>query len=102
VLKTFRAHLALHDAIRFADVLPPVLRAIFVSGWDPEQPPRPFGTREELTREAQSLRRDHNFSPDTCIGDVARALSRHVDRSAFAAALERLPADARAFWDPGA
>lgn len=34
VLQTFRRRLEISEAIRFAGVLPPVLRAIFVADWD--------------------------------------------------------------------
>lgn len=98
VLLTFRRRLSLADAIRFAGVLPPVVRAIFVADWDPEAPIAPFGDRADWTREAQALRRHHNFAPDSCIADMARALRRHVDAAAFAAVLDRLPAEARDFW----
>ena len=99
VLKTFRARLSIEEAIAFADVLPPVLRAIFVSEWDVTQPRAPFETRDALVKEVQSLRRHHNFAPDTCISDVARALRKHVGSEALNMALSRCPEDARAYWD---
>lgn len=34
VLQTFRRRLTLQDAIRFAGILPPVLRSLFVADWD--------------------------------------------------------------------
>lgn len=98
VLRTFRARLSPADAIRFAQVLPPVLRAIFVSDWDLALEPLPFGDRASLTREAQGLRQHHNFAPDTCIGDVAAALRRATDPAAFTAVLDTLPPGAAAFW----
>lgn len=98
VLLTFRRRLSLADAVRFAGVLPPVVRAIFVADWDPEAPLAPFGDRGIWTREAQALRRHHNFAPDTCIVDMARALRRHVDEAAFDGVLAGLPAGARDFW----
>ncbi len=98
VLLTFRRRLSLADALRFAGVLPPVLRAIFVADWDPDAPPAPFGDRADWTREAQALRRHHNFAPESCIADTARALRRHVDAAAFDAVLDRLPVEARDFW----
>lgn len=99
VFLVFRRRLSLPDAIRFACVLPPGLRALFVGEWDPGPAPLPFASRELLTREAQALRPLHNFAPDTCIQDVAAALRRHVDASAFDAALAALPLEARRFWD---
>lgn len=98
VLLAFRRRLSLAEAIRFAAVLPPVLRAIFVADWDPEEPRQPFTDRATLTREVQSLRRDHNFAPDTAIRDVALALRRQVDAAAFERVLATLPAEAASFW----
>jgi uncharacterized protein (DUF2267 family) len=98
VLQVFRRRLAVRDAARFANVLPPVVRAIFVSDWDTDEPIRPFEAREAMTREAQSLRRDHNFAPDTAIRDVAFALRRAVDEAALDRALATLPAGAAEFW----
>lgn len=46
VLQAFRRRLSVADAIRFAGALPPVLRAIFVAEWNPEEPQAPFGDRE--------------------------------------------------------
>lgn len=51
-----------------------------------------------MTREAQALRGDHNFSPDTCIRDVAIALRRNVDQVAFNQVLSYLPDGAAEFW----
>jgi len=101
VLLVFRRRLSLAEAIRFAAVLPPVLRAIFVADWDPEEPRRPFTDRTTLTREVQSLRRDHNFAPDTAIRDVAVALRHQIDVAAFDRVLATLPPEAAAFWEVG-
>ncbi|MFG1425479.1 DUF2267 domain-containing protein [Roseixanthobacter glucoisosaccharinicivorans] len=100
VLRTFRARLSPSEAIRFAQVLPPVLRAIFVSDWDLELAPVPFCDRARLTREVQGLRQHHNFAPDTCIADVAAALRRATDPAAFTAVLGTLPPEAATFWSP--
>lgn len=98
VFQVFRRRLSLKDAIRFATVLPPLLRAIFIDDWDVEEPQRPFGSRAEMTREAQALRRDHNFAPDSCIRDVAEALRRHVDAARLDRVLATLPEGAADFW----
>jgi uncharacterized protein (DUF2267 family) len=100
VLQTFRRRLELREAIRFAGVLPPMLRALFIADWDPEEPRRPFEDRNVMTREVQALRVDHNFAPDTAIRDVARALRRHVDVEKFDRLLARLPDGAAQFWQP--
>lgn len=98
VLHAFRRRLPLGDALRFADVLPPVVRAIFVSDWDADEPIRPFEDVEAMTQEVKALRAGHNFSTDTAIRDVAAALRRHVDAADFEAVLATLPPGARAYW----
>lgn len=100
VLQAFRRRLSLSEAIAFAAVLPPVLRAIFVSDWDPEEPRKEFESREAMTRETRELRRDHNFSTETAIADVAKVLRRHVDTGTLERALASLPPAARDFWAP--
>jgi len=98
VLHTFRRRLTAAEALRFANVLPPVLRAIFVADWDTEQPPLPFSDRAALTREVQALRAAHNFAPDDAIRAVAQALRRQVDVEALERVLATLPAGAREYW----
>lgn len=98
VLRTFRRRLSTQDAIRFANVLPPVVRAIFVADWEFHDPPLPFDQREFLVDEVRAVRREHNFSPDSAIQAVAQALWRHVDTEAFNKVLCGLPAGAAEFW----
>lgn len=98
VLRAFRCRLSLEDAIRFAGVLPPVVRAIFVSDWDPAEPLRPFADVAAMTGEVQDLRRHHNFAPPSAIRDVAASLRRHVDEAAFDRVLGMLPEGAAGFW----
>lgn len=98
VLRVFRRRLTLHEAVTFADALPPVLRAIFVARWNPDEPRRSFDTLVRMNREVQEYRVDHDFSPDTAIEDMAAVLWRFVDAGAFRQALSRLPPDAAAFW----
>lgn len=98
VLHVFRRRLSVQEALRFAGVLPAVLRAIFVSDWDTEQPRLVFGDRASLTNEVRQLRKAHNFSPDTAIHDVALALQRHVDPQELDRVLASLPPEAQAYW----
>lgn len=98
VLHTFRRRLSVKDALRFANVLPPVLRAIFVADWNTEEPQLAFGDRVTMTREVQALRAAHNFAPDTAIRDVAQALRRHVDEAELERVLQTLPEGARDYW----
>ncbi|ARN80388.1 DUF2267 domain-containing protein [Methylocystis bryophila] len=98
VLRVFRRRLDVGDALRFANVLPPVLRAIFVADWDLNEPARPFERRELMTAEVKSLRGDHNFSPDTAIRDVATALRKNVNEAELDRVLAMLPNEAVEFW----
>jgi uncharacterized protein (DUF2267 family) len=98
VLQVFRRRLDIKDAIIFANVLPPVLRAIFVSEWDVDESKRPFEDYAVMTKEVRSLRADHNFAPETSIHDVAVALRRNVDEEALDSILAKLPDGAVQFW----
>ena len=98
VFLVFRRRLGLSDALAFAGALPPVLRALYVEGWSPDEPRRPFADLETMTAEVRSLRPAHNFAPDTAIHDVAVALRRHVPGAALEAVLAQLPPGARDFW----
>lgn len=97
VFRAFRARLEIQQALDFANVLPAILRAIFVQDWT-VAPPLAWGGRAEWTHEAKALRRHHNFSPDTVVADVAWALRRHTEDEKFNAVLSRLPPEAQEFW----
>lgn len=106
VLQVFRRRLTVQQGLAFADVLPAVLRAIFVHDWDIAAPPLPFAPRADLTREAQLVRPHHNLTPDHAIAGVAWALRRHVRQADLDRVLAALPEAARAYWhvdvaDPG-
>ncbi len=100
VLHTFRLHLKVNDALRFAEVLPPVVRAIFVEGWQPAgDEPSPFPDRTSLQKEVMSIRPDHNLAPDSAIADVAIALWRSsIDTRELERVLKSLPPGAAEFW----
>lgn len=102
VLWTFRRRLSVTQALRFAELLPAVPRAIFVEGWAAEleagATPLPFGSREALTEEVRGVRHEHNFSPDGAILAVAQALRRHVDAAALDRLLAGLPEGAVDYW----
>ena len=98
VLRVFRRRLTVVTAIRFADVLPPLVRALFVADWDPTVAPLTFGSRGELTAEVQAVRPHHNFAPASAIADVAAALRARVDERAFDAVLATLPEGAVDYW----
>lgn len=101
VLYAFRRRLDVRQALAFAAILPPVLRAIFVSDWDVDVPPVPFGTEAEMMAEVRALRHNHNLSTDWAIRDVVTVLRRHVDPAAFERVLSDMPEGARDFWRIG-
>jgi uncharacterized protein (DUF2267 family) len=98
VLRAFGRRLDAAEAIRFAQVLPPLLRSLFIGGWMPGEPRAGFVDRAALSQEVQALRRHHNLSPDSAIANVAATMRRHVDPAAFDCCLDTLPTGARAFW----
>lgn len=100
VFQVFRRRLDLKDAIRFSNILPAGIRALFVADWNVEEPKLDFGDRTLMTEEVQSLRADHNFAPHTAIEDVARALRMNVDEDLLDQLLESLPRGAKQFWEP--
>ncbi|WP_434612785.1 DUF2267 domain-containing protein [Tabrizicola sp. M-4] len=101
-LRAFRRRLTPQQAIDFAQVLPSVLRALFVADWDLSLPPAPPGTRADWTREAQALRRHHNIAPDGVVAGTAVALRKAVLREDLDRVLSRLPPFAAEFWStPG-
>ena len=100
VFHVFRRRLSTQEAIDFANVLPICLRALFVTDWNIDEKKMPFESREAMTKEVRLLRRQHNFSTDTAIRDVAEALRRHVDEDAFDKLLAQLPEGAIEFWTP--
>ncbi len=98
VLQVFRRRLAPPQALAFADVLPAVLRALFLYNWDVEAPPIPFTSRAEMTHEAQSIRPHHNLTPENCIEAVAWALRRHTRQINLDRVLASIGPEAQAFW----
>lgn len=98
VLHVFRSHLTVKDALAFANVLPPVARAIFIEDWKPGAHPPAFPDRDELQREVKAVRRDHNLAPESAISDVAAALRRSTDNRDLDRLLDQLPQGAAEFW----
>lgn len=98
VLLAFRRRVSARDGLVFADALPPLLRAAFTAGWDPDAPRQAFGTREAMTEDVRRFQRDHNFAPEDAIAGVAAALRRHADRRRFELMLGKLPPEAAAYW----
>lgn len=101
VLRAFRRRLTSQEAIDFAQVLPAVLRALFVADWQLADPAPP-GTRADWTAEAMALRPHHNLTPPDCVAATALALRRSVLREDLDRVLAALPAFAADFWStPG-
>ena len=100
IFQVFRRRLELKDAIRFAGVLPAGLRALFIADWDVDEPRQLFESVAAMTREVRMLREKHNFAPESAIRDVAIALRRYVDATAFEQILDKLPEEAAKFWQP--
>jgi uncharacterized protein (DUF2267 family) len=98
VFQVFRRRLDLKDALRFVSVLPVGARALFVAEWDTDEPRLDFEERALMTLEVQALRAEHNYAPETAIRDVAVALRRNVDQTAFERVLAMLPRGAAEFW----
>ncbi|WP_198970282.1 DUF2267 domain-containing protein [Xylophilus sp. ASV27] len=98
VLHTFRRRLAPRQVLRFGSVLPPVVRALYLEGWEVDAAPQPFTDRTALLAEVRAVRHEHNFSPDNAISAVAAALRKRVDQEAFDRVLGALPEGARDYW----
>lgn len=98
VLVVFRRRLTPEQILGFAQILPPAVASIFLDGWTPEEFTTDWATRDALTTEVQHFRQHHNFSPETAIADVARALRRTVGDETLDRTLARLGCGAQAFW----
>lgn len=102
VLHAFRRRLTPQQAIDFAQVLPSVLRALFVSDWRLDEVPVPPGGRADWTAEAMALRPHHNLTPPNCVAATALALRKSVLREDLERVLATLPPFAAEFWStPG-
>jgi uncharacterized protein (DUF2267 family) len=98
VMQVFRRRLTAQQGLNFASVLPSVLRAIFVNGWDVTASPLPFPARNDLIAEVKQVRVDHNLTPDTAIEATAWAVRRCTNTRDFERVLAQLPDEAAAFW----
>jgi uncharacterized protein (DUF2267 family) len=102
VLRAFRRRLTPQQAIDFAQVLPSVLRALFVADWTLAHTPASAGTRADWRDDAMSLRPNHNLTPPNCIEATALALRKSVLRGDLDRVLATLPLFAADFWStPG-
>lgn len=101
VLQAFRRRLTAQEAVDFAQVLPAVLRALFVADWRLADP-LPPGNRADWTAEARALRPHHSLTPENCVAATALALRKSVLREDLDRVLASLPPFAAEFWStPG-
>lgn len=98
VLQVFRRRLTAQQGLEFADVLPSVLRAIFVHGWDVSQGPVPFAERSALIAETKQIRANHNLTPDNAIEATAWAIRRCTNKRDFERVLQKMPIGAVEYW----
>ena len=98
VFQVFRRRLTAQQGLDFANVLPCVLRAIFVYDWNIAEGPISYADRRTMTIEAQNVRRDHNLTPDNAIEATAWAVRRCTNRIDFEQVLAELGPEAQAFW----
>jgi uncharacterized protein (DUF2267 family) len=98
VLHVFRDHLTVEQALRFAGILPPVLRAVFVEDWLPRADPPPFPSETQLAAEIRAVWKDHDIASENSIRDVAQALRRNVAMGDLRRVLGTLPPAAQRYW----
>ncbi len=96
VLRVFKRRLNAEQSLRFAAVLPPLVRALFLE--EPPAAPQSFADRESLTQEVLAVREHHNFAPPDAIAIVAAALRKQVNGARFDEVLRDMPAGAAAYW----
>lgn len=102
VFLVFRDHLSTEQALRFADALPPLFRALFLEGLAADRMAKPFPDRAALNAQVAAVRRDHTLASDTSIDEVVSAFWPEVDRPRVTAALAGLPAGAARYWNVSA
>ncbi|MBS9476048.1 DUF2267 domain-containing protein [Ancylobacter radicis] len=98
VFRAFRRRLTPEEVLAFAAALPPLLGALFIENWRPEEAAPVCWAPEEVLRDVKSLRPHHNLATERAVVQIGAALRRHVDEAAFAQALQRLPPEAARFW----
>ncbi len=98
VLHSYRARLKPNEVMVFADILPCVLRAIFIYGWKPLESPLPFPEESEWYAELKEHRPNHNLTPQNAKDALAIAFWQHINHRQFELALEKLSKPAADFW----
>ena len=99
VLLTFRRRLAPREVMAFADLLPAVLRALFVAGWDPEAPPVPWARprRRWRPRPAPCARTTTSRRPRPIARSPALC-ARTIRQLDLDRVLAAIGPEAQAFW----
>ncbi|MBS7537648.1 DUF2267 domain-containing protein [Ancylobacter lacus] len=106
VFRAFRRRLDPTETLLFAAALPPLLGGMFIQHWEP-QPREENWDPAAVLRDVKALRPHHNLAGADAVSHVAAALAVTLaapddaardDAAGLAAALARLPPQARAFW----
>lgn len=98
VFQVFRRRIDTRSAIRFANVLPVGMRALFIDDWDMDEERLPFTDLEAMNEEVRKLRPLHNFSTPNAIQQVAAAMKGYVDQEKLREVLQGISDEALAFW----
>ena len=91
VLHEFRDHLSTAQAIAFADGLPPLVCAIFVTAWRPGDEPVAFTSRQAFSDAVVRRLSPHHFPPASLVADVFALLAPRLDSARSAAVIDELP-----------
>lgn len=98
VFRAFRRRLAQGEVLIFAAALPPLLGALFIETWRPDDTGPASWEPEEVLRDVKGLRPHHNLATDQAVAQVGAVLRRHVDAAVFTQTLRHLPLEAAHFW----
>ena len=98
VLHEFRGYMTTAQAIAFAGGLPPVVRAIFVADWRPDEAPPPPLAPREFTAAVVKRLSPHHVPPDSIVSDVFALLASRADPARTAVAVDNLPAGLQRLW----
>ena len=96
VLLAIRRRLEVDQALRFSDLLPPAVRALFLENWHPPESFKTNASAAELLDEVRSVRSEHNFSPDNAFQAVGYALREVMPADSFDSAIALLPHEIKA------
>lgn len=98
VLVVFRRRLNLDQGIAFAQVLPPILRALFIDGWQTLERPIPFDGPDALGAEVLAFRGAHNFSPENGPAVAVAIIRNCIGTEVLDHFLTGMDENCRLFW----